>query len=152
VATVDGLIDAALEAQRFGRLEDAAAAFEAAAAADPSDWRLPTEAGNCYAGLARYRDALDCYERAQELLPPGDPEPFVFVLFHKGVIQARAGWHEAALETLADVLRLDPAHRPAHAEAAAVYESLGLWRDAIDHFDAAGRRDLADRVRRIAPT
>ena len=81
-------------------------------------------------------------------MPADDADWTVFVLFQKGTVQARAGWHEAALETLTEVIRRDPEHRDAHAEAAAVYESLGLWPDAIDHFDAAGQRDHAERVRR----
>ena len=64
----------------------------------------------------------------------------------KGVVLDLLGKHAAAVECFAEVIRVEPDSAPAHNGMGNAFNSLGLYADALGHFDTAIRLDPANPV------
>jgi tetratricopeptide (TPR) repeat protein len=115
-----------------GNLERAAELMLAAADADPTDWRLPNEAGVFYFQVARYEDALRCYDRTLTIVPDDVP-----VLMNRALAFVLMGDDAGARAALQKVFAVDPIHAPAFFELGKLHQKAGEHEDALQCFDTA---------------
>lgn len=126
------LIEQALAEADAGNLERAAERMLAAADADPTDWRLPNEAGVYYYSLERYDDALRCYDRTLAIAPGN-----VALMMNRALALILTDRDDEALAALQAILAIDPLHASAFFEIGKLHQKRGRHRDALEYFDTA---------------
>jgi predicted O-linked N-acetylglucosamine transferase (SPINDLY family) len=162
-ADVASLVASALAHHRAGRVANAAADYERAAAADPSRADVNLNLGNCYIALGRTTDAESRWRRAIELDPRMalahanlgtllcDRERLddgiasykralaiddrnALVHFNLGNALRKRGQVHEAVASFRRAIAVDPAMADAHYNIANTFDDLGMAEEAIDHF------------------
>jgi len=131
-SAASAIIDEAMAEAEAGNFERAAILMLDAAVVEPTDWRLPNEAGIYYYRLERYDDALRCYDQALAIVPENVPlrmnRALVFILTNRD---------DDARAALREVLELDSLHGPAYFELGKLEQKAKRFQDALEYFNTA---------------
>lgn len=87
-------------------------------------------------GLEKYVESLMHLQYAL-VAAGGDPDVLAKVYYSLGVVRARTGAYELALNTLDSALSYDPTSSATWAERGAILVLLGLYENALASFDSA---------------
>lgn len=132
-------IQAGIEHHRAGRYEEAAGAYSAALAEDPSNVAVLRLMGMLHSARGDHEQAVILL-RAAATFAPDSPE------IHNDLALALRGWgdHHGALNAFNDALRLDPRFAEAHFNKGVTLEAMGAAAQAADAYTLAleARPDL----------
>jgi tetratricopeptide (TPR) repeat protein len=133
-AAIEALVREGVEALDRKDWDEALAAFERAAAADPADWRLPNEVGNCLLRLNRFAEAAPAFRRALAVAPADKRS---FVEFNEALALAQSGRTDEAIDVHRRILERDPSYEKSHAELGTLLRQKGDGKAALAHLDKA---------------
>jgi tetratricopeptide (TPR) repeat protein len=127
----------AVELQRQGRLEDAAAEYRRLLDAVPGVWEARSNLGVVYAQLGRFEQAVEEYRHALAVLPPplADQAPAVAVRYNLAVALYKGARIPEAARELEAVLKTRPDHPSAPLLLADCRLQLGEWKRVIAILD-----------------
>jgi len=131
----------AVELQKQGKLEDAAAEYRRFLELAPASWEARSNLGVVYAQLGRFDDAVTQYRAALSLRPSAVAVRYnLAIALYKGV-----HFREAAAE-LEAVLKAKPDHPQAPLLLADCRLLLGEWKQVIAILDPLLERDPDDKA------
>lgn len=127
----------------LGRVEEAIEKLRKIVAADPTDAEALVNLASTLSRAGRPDEAVAALDRAREL----DPEPAVLALVHHnlGVIHAKRGEWDAAIEAFGQALGLDPTLTDTRFLLAGVLAREGRMPEAVGLY----RRNLEDDPRHL---
>ena len=122
----------AVELQRQGALQEAAAEYQALLNANPDYMEALANLGGVLSRLGRYEESVDAYDRALKLAPQLTP-----LLLNLGIAHHRAGQFLKAVDTFQRVLKKDPAALQALQLLGISLVELGRDAEALPHLQRA---------------
>ena len=111
-------------------VEDALGAARAAPASAAAVGRL----GMVLHAYDKFEAAAICYERARDL----QPDQFEW-LYYLGLVRAKLGLHDEAIDALRQAVRIDPSYAPAGLQLADVLLATGAVEDSRARYEALTR-------------
>ena len=129
----------ALELQKQGRFEEAAAQYRRFLELAPRSWEVRSNLGVVYAQLGRYEEAVREYRQALALQPSA--QAVAAIRFNLAVALYKAGRMNDAAGELETLRRARPDHRPAALLLADCRLQLGEWKQVIALLDPLLERD-----------
>jgi tetratricopeptide (TPR) repeat protein len=147
-ADVGAIAARAVELQKQGRLEDAAAEYRKLLEAVPTSWEARSNLGVVYSRLGRFEDAVVEYRRALALLRPALAEqaPAVAVRYNLAVALYKAARIPDAARELEAVLEAKRDHPSAALLLADCRLQLGEWKQVIAILDPLLERDPENKA------
>ncbi len=129
----------ALDLQKQGKLEEAAAEYRRFLTLVPSSWEARSNLGVVYAQLGRYDEAADEYRQALASKPPA--AALGAIRYNLAVALYQAGRMRDSATELEAVLRAQPEHAKAPLLLADCRLQLGEWKRVIAILDPLLEKD-----------
>jgi tetratricopeptide (TPR) repeat protein len=122
-----------------GDARQARDAWQAVAAARPSDWRAWSNLGNACAALELWEEATDALRRAVAINPA---EPAI--RRNLAAALGNSGLAEDAVAEFEQAVRMEPGHAPSRLTLARLLADLGRYQDSMAHLDEVSKSSAKD--------
>jgi tetratricopeptide (TPR) repeat protein len=135
------IVARAIQLQKEGRLEEAAAEYQRFLVLVPKSWEARSNLGVVYAQLGRYEDAVREYRQALAGAPGN-----VAIRYNLAVALYKAGRIREAVGELESVLKTKPDHPAAPLLLADCRLQLGEWKQVIAQLDPLLEKDPENKA------